>query len=218
GGTLFLDEIGDIPLSTQVKLLRLLNEKEYTPLGATDARKADVRFVAATHRDLDEMVAAGTFREDLYYRVNVLSVHLPPLRDRDGDIAELALHFLGEIAGANGRSDMSFSEGALAVLGAQSFPGNVRELANLVERLVIFTDAATIEAADVEGQLRGARPSSPPAGPDDGGTLAEQAKATRIRAVTKALALTKGNKTQAARLLGVARRTIHNMIDEMESD
>ncbi len=217
GGTLFLDEVGDIPLTTQVKLLRLLHEKEYMPIGGTENRKADVRFVAATHRDLDEMVAAGTFREDLYFRINVLPVHLPPLRDRDGDIAELALHFLREIAATNGRSGMSFSEGALAVLGAHSFPGNVRELANLLERLVIFTDADTIEAADVEGQLRGSRPSSPPAGPDDDGTLAEQAKATRIRAVTNALARTSNNKTQAARLLGVARRTIHNLIDEMEA-
>ncbi|RLB54906.1 MAG: two-component system response regulator [Deltaproteobacteria bacterium] len=218
GGTLFLDEVGDIPLSTQVKLLRLLANREYTPLGATSERKADVRFVAATHRDLNAMVAEGTFREDLLFRINVIPVHLPPLRDRDGDIAELAQHFLREIAETNGRSGMSFSEGALAVLGAHSFPGNVRELANLVERLVIFTDADTIEAADVEGHLGESRPSSPPAAPDDGGTLAEQAKATRFRAVTNALARTKNNKTQAARLIEVSRRTLHNIIDEMKAE
>jgi len=214
GGTLFFDEIGDVPPSIQVKLLRLLNEKEYTPVGATAERPADVRFVAATHRDLEAMVENEKFREDLFYRLDVLSVNLPPLRDRGDDVKELAKHFVGELGPANGKPELAFADGALDALKQHSFPGNVRELSNMVERLVIFSDGDAIEAADVERELSSrARSSSSAMSSSD--SLADDIKATKKAAVHDAIARAQGNRTQAARILGVSRRTLYNWMDEL---
>ena len=151
GGTLFLDEVGEIPASTQVKLLRVLQEKTFERVGGNDVIEVDVRLVAATNRDLAEDVRQGRFREDLYYRLDVIHLELPPLRERPGDVALLAEHFLGVCAERAGRSDLlGFSPEALALLEVYEWPGNVRQLQNVIFRAVTMTDATVIDVADLE--------------------------------------------------------------------
>jgi DNA-binding NtrC family response regulator len=204
-GTLFFDEIGDVPPSIQVKLLRLVNEKEYTPVGGTRVHKADVRFVTATHRDLEAMVEDGRFREDLFYRLNVVPVTLPPLRERGDDITELARHFLSELGPANGHPGLSFTDDALVAL---------RELANMIERLVIFCDGDAITLNDVDRELSSrARPQSAAASSSD--SLADDIKATKKSAVEDALVRAHENRTKAARILGISRRTLYNWMEEL---
>jgi two-component system response regulator AtoC len=228
GGTLFLDEIGELPLSVQVKLLRVLQEKTFERLGGTQTQSVDVRFVAATHRPLEEMVARGEFREDLFYRLNVVPVWLPPLRARPEDIAPLARHFLALHAKANGRSAMSLAPDAVALLEAQPWPGNVRQLQNFLERLVVLSDGPVLEAADLERELArqpGLAPPAPPppalplapaaARPEAGGsTLEAQRRDTERGALEDALRRAGNNRTLAARLLGVSRRTLYNKLEE----
>ena len=158
GGTLFLDEIGELGPSVQVKLLRLLQEREYEPLGGTKTMQADVRVVAATHRPLEEMIRQGTFREDLFYRLSVVPILLPPLRSYPPDIVPLAKHFVSTLGRANGRPEASLSAGALALLSAQSWPGNVRQLQNFIERLLVLSaDGPVLGELDVKRELsRGA--------------------------------------------------------------
>jgi transcriptional regulator with PAS, ATPase and Fis domain len=139
GGTLFLDEIGDLSAGTQVKLLRVLEEKTFERLGSTTARKADFRLVCATNQPLEELVAAGTFREDLYYRINVVRIELPPLRERGEDVRLLTEHFLDTFRRSNGDRDVALSEKALQVLVRHHWPGNVRELKHVIERAVAMT-------------------------------------------------------------------------------
>ena len=154
GGTLFLDEVGELPLAVQVKLLRLLQQREYTPLGETRAMKCDVRIVAATNRDLEEEVKAGRFREDLYYRLNVIHVELPALRERRGDLVILARHFCRVFSERAGRDDLKgLSESALAAIEAYPWPGNVRALENAIERGVLLARGPFVEADDVFGKL-----------------------------------------------------------------
>jgi DNA-binding NtrC family response regulator len=214
-GTLFLDEIGDVPLTMQGKLLRVLQEREIERVGGGQTIKVDVRFVAATHRDLEAMVTAGTFREDLFFRLNVVPIHLPPLRDRAGDVEKLAERFCVAFAEANGRSGVVLDRGALAFLATQPWPGNVRQLQNLVERLVILSGSDVITARDVEHELGraplGAVPPSS-ARPDKDASLPAQVRSTEKDALLHALARTNGNKTAAARLLGVSLRTLYNKL------
>ena len=154
GGTLFLDEVGELPLAVQVKLLRLLQQREYTPLGDTRAVKCDVRIVAATNRDLDVEVKAGRFREDLYYRLNVIHVELPALRERRGDLVLLARHFCRIFSERSGRDDLrGLSDAALAAIEAYPWPGNVRALENALERGVLLARGPFVEADDVFGRL-----------------------------------------------------------------
>ena len=155
GGTLFLDEVGDMPLAAQAKLLRVLQEREIERVGGSETFKVDARVVAATNKDLLAACEKGEFRADLYDRLNVVPLHIPPLRARREDIPLLARHFLDVAARANDRRDMKLSDGAIAVLAAYSFPGNVRELRNLIERLVILTADETIGEADVQSCLPG---------------------------------------------------------------
>jgi two-component system response regulator AtoC len=217
GGTLLLDEIGDVSGAVQVKLLRLLQEREYSRLGGTVMKKADVRFVAATHRDLEAAVAEGRFREDLYYRLNVVPIFVPPLRERAADVAPLAERFLRLHREENGRPDLRFGPGALVALRAQPWPGNVRELSNFVERLVVFAEGDTIDAEAVEGHLDRApkRPSSPDATPATQGTLEERRMQAERAWILEALAQTGDNRTQAARVLGISRRTLYNKLEEL---
>jgi DNA-binding NtrC family response regulator len=150
GGTLFLDEVGDLPLAAQVKLLRVLQQREYTPVGESRPVKCDVRVVAATHRDLKAEVAAGRFREDLYYRLNVIHLALPALRERGTDVRVLAMHFYRLGASLSGRTDLrGFSAGALAAIEAHPWPGNVRALENAIERGVLLARGPFIEAEDI---------------------------------------------------------------------
>ena len=160
GGTLSLDEIGELPLAMQVKLLRVLQEREVTPIGDTKARAIDVRIVAATNVDLEAMVGEGRFRQDLYYRLEVLPVHLPALRERAADIVPLARHFL-DAANRRLGTTVALAEDALALLKLHQWPGNVREMENAFERLVILSRTGTITAADLPAKMRtGTGPSA----------------------------------------------------------
>jgi len=149
GGTLFLDEIGDLPLEIQAKLLRLLQEKEYERVGDTRSRRADVRIISATNKDLGPAVAEGRFREDLYYRLNVISIHIPPLRDRAVDLPRIAEKQLQFFSRRSGKPDLTFSPEAMQAMRAYSWPGNLRELRNVIERAVILADGDRIEPSDL---------------------------------------------------------------------
>jgi len=215
-GTLFLDEIGDITPQVQVKLLRVLQEREFERVGGTQTIKVDVRFVAATHRDLEVMVAKGEFREDLFYRLNVVPIHVPPLRARTEDLEALARHFVKTLGKANGKGGMGLDGAAIEALRAYPWPGNVRQLQNLMERLVVLTEGMTIHKADVERELPAAGGSSPLAlGPQpDGASLDAHRLAAEKEALIRALAHAKNNRTLAARLLNVSRRTLYNKLNE----
>jgi NtrC-family two-component system response regulator AlgB len=154
GGTLFLDEIGELPLEIQAKLLRLLQEREYERVGETKPRRANVRVISATNRDLAQAVAAGKFREDLYYRLNVISLRLPPLRERMNDIERLALSHLNFLAGHSGKTVHSFSPAALDAIRQYSWPGNLREMRNVIERAVILSSGESIEAQDLSDHIQ----------------------------------------------------------------
>ncbi|MFO0598136.1 MAG: sigma-54 dependent transcriptional regulator [Myxococcaceae bacterium] len=215
GGTLFLDEIGELSAASQVKLLRLIQEKEFERLGGTETLKADVRVVAATHRNLSEMVKAGTFREDLFYRLNVVPISLPPLRDRKDDVPLLARHFLSALGPQNGRPKAAFSPEAMALIAAQEWKGNVRQLQNFIERLLVLAPPGDVlEAAVVEKELGRAGLDAKAAAPA-GDTLPERRKDAERQAVEEALARAKGNRSVAARLLGVSRRTLYNKLEAL---
>lgn len=153
GGTIFLDEIGEMDLSLQVKILRVLQEKEIERVGGSGVKKVDVRIIAATNRDLDAEVQAGRFREDLFYRLNVIPMHLPPLRERGGDIAILADHFISIFSKKNSRKKLGFSPDVRRVLEHYTWPGNVRELENIMERLTILCDGNVVEVGDLPSKI-----------------------------------------------------------------
>jgi DNA-binding NtrC family response regulator len=206
GGTLFLDEIGEISADVQAKLLRVVQEGEVQPVGGTRPRRVDVRLVTATNRVLRDEVAAGRFREDLYFRLNVIPIHLVPLRDRRDDVLPLARHFLARHAAEAGRT-LALAPEAEEALRAHPWPGNVRELENAIERAVVLARGTTITSEDLLlEQLRGDGP------PQADGTLQEcldAAAAARIRA---ALAAAGGERTAAARVLGVDRTTLYRLM------
>ena len=202
GGTLFLDEIGDLPLGTQVKLLRVLQEQAFERLGATRTLRVDVRIVAATHRDLEALVRGGGFREDLYYRLNVVSVELPPLRDRREDIPMLVDRFLRRY-GAEGGAGREFSREAMDLLMKYDYPGNVRELENVVHRAAVLARAPLVTASDLPLVVRELRPE--PAGDQPASLVAALAGHER-RLLVDALRRAGGVQTRAARLLGISER------------
>lgn len=210
-GTLFLDEIGDITPATQVKLLRVLQEREYERLGGSQTLVADVRFIAATHRDLGAMVARGAFREDLYYRLNVIPLAIPPLRARPEDVEALARSF----ARSHGPG-VTIAPDALALLAAQWWPGNVRQLQNFVERVVVLSDGPSLGRADVERELarKVGLPSQDAGEPGSTLRLDASVREAEKSALQGALDKARGNRTLAARLLGVSRRTLYNKLDE----
>jgi two-component system, NtrC family, response regulator AtoC len=214
GGTLFLDEIGDISASTQVKLLRVLQEREYERLGGTQTLKADVRFIAATHQDLEAMVQARTFREDLFYRLNVVPVWIPPLRERTPEIEGLARQFAVELGQKNGRGPLGVEDGAIALLRAHAWPGNVRQLQNFIERLVVLGTGPTLTAAEVQKELARSGSQSPGKAPvaDAAITLESRVRDAEIDALKDALARAGGNRNLAAKVLGVSRRTLFNKL------
>jgi len=226
GGTLFLDEIGDIGASTQVKLLRVLQERELERLGGTQTIRVDVRFVAATHRDLEAMVARGTFREDLFYRLNVIPIRLPPLRERPEEIAPLAAHFCATLGAANGKPNVRLDAEAIAVLRGEPWPGNVRQLQNFIERLIVLCDGEALGAADVRRELVRAStafgtPPSPPSQPisDRGepvsaGKLEDRRREVEKETLRAALDRANGNRALAARILGISRRSLYYKLAE----
>jgi sigma-54 specific flagellar transcriptional regulator A len=238
GGTLFLDEVGELSLAAQVKLLRLLQAREYMPVGETRPVRCDVRIVAATNRDLEAEVAAGRFREDLFYRLAVVHVHLPPLRDRREDIRPLAEHFLRLARARVGREDVvGFGPGVMELLEADDWPGNVRALENAIERAVLLSRGPLVEADALPARLlaraAAAVPSLPvlvpppapsarapererftlPPSTGDGMLdLRAAVDALESRLIQRALARTNNNKQRAAALLGIKRTTLIEMM------
>jgi serine/threonine-protein kinase PknK len=207
-GTLFLDEIGEMSLPMQTKLLRVLEDGMVKPLGSDRARKVDVRVVAATHRDLEAMVKARTFREDLYYRLNIVPLRIPPLRARTSDIPLLVQHFVK--AHAKGM-DLRLTKAALAKLLSYAWPGNVRQLENEVRRAIVLCDGV-IDAEHLSPEVGGARTT---ARVPDGLNVRERIDALEVELVQKALERTKGNQTQAAKLLGLSRFGLQKMMKRL---
>ncbi len=209
GGTLFLDELGDLPLSLQVKLLRVLQEEEIRPVGDTRNIKIDVRIVAATAKNLAEEVKKGTFRDDLYYRINVLPIVLPPLRERREDIPILAEHFIKKYNSRLGVTVDGISQEALRLFLVYKWPGNVRELENVIERSMVLAETNMIQPADLPSQLRNAEQSSEASAPVPGLdptvlSIKQNSKILEQALIKRALAKTRGNKTRAAQLLEIS--------------
>jgi DNA-binding NtrC family response regulator len=211
GGTLFLDEIGEISPAVQVKLLRFLQEHEFERVGGNDTVRVDVRVVAATNRDLQAEVARGRFREDLYYRLNVINVQMPALRERASDVPLLAMYFLRKYGQENGKAIAGFSDEALARLGAHRWPGNVRELENVVERAVVLATGDRIGTAELPPHLG---PAETPAGIQIPGSTLEEIERY---AITRALEASAGSTSKAAELLGISVRKIQYKLHEYAS-
>jgi DNA-binding NtrC family response regulator len=214
-GTAFLDEIGDVPGNIQVKLLRVLQEREFERLGSNKTRHIDVRIVAATNQDLRAALEQGAFREDLYYRLNVVPITIPPLRERREDIPFLAEHFVAKLGPASGSRVESISEAAIEKLMGYHWPGNVRELENVLERSIVLCPATRLEAADIRLDVapRAPRQSAADFLPD-GLTLDEYEQAILREALRRA----DGNKSQAARLLGLTRNALRYRLSQMGMD
>ncbi len=213
GGTLFLDEIGEIGPKMQVQLLRVLQEGEIRRVGAAETVKVDVRVVAATNRDLKDEVAAGRFREDLFFRLQVVTVHVPALRERRGDVALLIKHFIARHAERLGRPAPRVAPEVFDVLEAYAFPGNVRELSHLLERAMLLAREGVITASDLPPEVTGAHAEQMAAG-GAMGTLADDwptLQALERRYIDRVLSRTGGNKTRAAEVLGIDRRTLNRM-------
>jgi DNA-binding NtrC family response regulator len=214
-GTVFLDEIGDVPAAIQVKLLRILQEREFERLGSNTTRHIDVRLVAATNQDLRAALEQGTFREDLYYRLNVVPLNIPPLRDRKQDIPFLANHFVHKLAPDTGCQVESITDAGMEKLMAYHWPGNVRELENVIERSLVMCSGNRLDEADIKLE------SAPRPRPQNGGSepnflpegmTLDQYEQELIR---EALKRASGNKSQAARLLGLTRNALRYRLTQM---
>ena len=222
GGTLFLDEIGDMPLPLQAKLLRVLQEQEVEPLGSNTVVPLDLRVIAATSRDLPAMVAAGQFRADLYYRLNVLPIRVPPLRERLDDLDALAEHLLEDIARRGAMAPRGLAADALDVLAAHAWPGNIRELRNVLEQASLMSDQLQLDAAAPRPLLPAPDPAAPvrkaDTAPADGpATLPAAVAALEARLIRDALRATGGNKRAAALRLGIARATLYEKLATLDS-
>ncbi len=223
GGSAFFDEIGDLPIELQVKLLRLLQEREFRPVGSVQRVKVDVRIIAATHRDLSKEIAAGRFREDLYHRLNVIRLTLPPLRERAEDIPLLIERFLADC-----NHEYSISNEAMDLMIRYDWPGNVRELKNCVDRMVSLSSGPVLHLGDLPSQLvyfglHGQSVFAKPmamgaaagAGMGPGGGIITMQQVER-QAIQYALAQTKGDRTTAAQLLGIGRTTLYRKLKEYQ--
>ena len=236
GGSLFLDEIGDMPLEAQTRLLRVLQSNEYSTVGGSQALRADVRVIAATHRDMRQLVADGRFREDLFYRLNVIPVQLPPLRDRRSDIAALVRHFV-DSGRASGLPDRQFAPAAMQMLERYDWPGNVRELGNVVQRLAVLSRDTIVSVRDVEAVLHESADGVSIAAPADAiaravddwareelatdhdGTLHERLEAIVEAALfRRVLRDVRGNQLEAARRLGINRNTLRKRLGQLDID
>ena len=215
GGTLFLDEVGELPLALQVKLLRVLQDREFERVGGDKTLRVDVRLVAATHRNLEEMVAAGTFRSDLYYRLNVVSLAVPPLRSRPSDIGLLAGHFLRKFTAEHGRDIDGFDDHALAVMQRYAWPGNVRELSNAIERAVVMSSGSTIFAEDLPLPVVAASRAAPELAARTLKALLRDFEAGVIR---QALERNQDNRSRTANELGISRRALLYKLHELNLD
>jgi DNA-binding NtrC family response regulator len=225
GGTLFLDEVGELPPPLQVKLLRVLQERAFSRVGSAIPRRVDLRVVAATHRDLDAEVRAGRFREDLFYRLAVIRIRLPPLRDRAEDVALLAPGLLSRIAMSMGRRSPGLDDAALAALGRWRWPGNVRELGNVIERALVLRapDAVgPLAASEILAALGdspgGAAGSGNAAEAGEGAPLADKVAALERAEIEAALRRARGVKSRAAEALGLSRPTLDKKIADLGID
>ena len=207
GGTLFLDEVGDMSLKTQAKVLRALDEQRFAPLGASESIKVDARVVAATNKNLEDEIERGNFREDLFYRLNVIPFHVPPLRDRREDIGLLAEHFMNEFTSAYGRKRKEFSHEAMKMLEDYYWPGNVRELRNLIERIVIMNPQIRIDARHIP--INPSRRSVFDTEMPQFSSLQEVREAAEREYITKKLEEARGNISRAAELLGLERSHLY---------
>jgi transcriptional regulator with PAS, ATPase and Fis domain len=231
GGTVFLDEVGELPPSLQVKLLRVLEDRHVMRIGALRPREIDVRFVAATNRDLEEEVARGGFRQDLYFRINGISVVIPPLRERVREIRQLARSFVGQASRQAGCDEPTVSAGALALLEAYAWPGNIRELRNVMERAVLLAGDGVITEEHLPAEKMAAPPApratsataprspAPPAAGEaardgDEGSLQADVEELEKRRIVAALESCAGNQTRAARMLGIARGTLASRLEQ----
>jgi two-component system response regulator HydG len=210
GGTIFLDEISETSLAMQVKLLRVLQDKEVSMVGSAKSRKIDIRILTATNKDLRVLTERGHFREDLYYRLNVINIEIPPLRERGEDVLLLARHFLGRYAEELDRPRVYFSDDALRVLVNYSWPGNVRELENLVQRLMVMVEGETVDVSDLPSHMRYSVPS--------GGRLNRTLAEVEAEYIRNVLEQTGGNKTRAAKILGIDRKTLRDKLRRDRED
>jgi Nif-specific regulatory protein len=214
GGSLFLDEIGDLNLATQVKLLRVLQEREFERLGSTETVRVNIRLVAATNKDLERAIAAGEFREDLYYRLNVFSIFVPPLRERKPDVLLLADHFLEKFSREHGKHVKRISTPAIDMLMSYHWPGNVRELSNVIERAVVVCDANVIHAHHLPPTLQTAEASDTTIKL----SLEEIISAVEKDALQDALKSTRGSRAKAARLLSTTERIFNYKVRKYQID
>ena len=211
-GTIFLDEIGELPLAMQVKLLRVLENRAFPRVGGTEDVTVDVRVVAATNRDLKALVAEGAFREDLYYRLNVIDIRLPALKERTGDIPLLVARFIRELAEKNHVAVTGITPAALKCLEAYDWPGNVRELRNTIERMVVLSPGGLLDVADVPDEIQAATAPAPLTTPSLSPTVTlGENERNQILAVLKDVG---GNRSRAAQVLGISRRTLYRKLDE----
>jgi DNA-binding NtrC family response regulator len=218
GSTLFLDEVGELPLVTQVKLLRVLQEGEVRPVGANQPRKVDVRIVAATHCNLDEAVAQGSFREDLFYRLNVMAIEIPPLRERRDDIVALTDHFIRKHAEKTGRGVVAIDEACLERLCSYPWPGNARELENVILRAMVLAKSDVLTDVLLPANVRGAQPAVDPGEDPVGLPLAEAREVFERRYLQGALSRACGNVAEAARLAGLDPSNMRRSLKRMGID
>lgn len=215
-GTIFLDEIGELPLAMQVKLLRVLENRSFTRVGGTESVNVDIRVVAATNRDLKAMVAEGTFREDLYYRLNVVDIRLPDLKNRREDIPLLVVRFINELAQKNHVAVTGITPAAVKLLENYDWPGNVRELRNTIEKMVVLSLGEQLDVADVPDSIQAPMTSTTITTPTfSSATTLDENEKTQILAVLKQV---DGNRSKAAQLLGISRRTLYRKLDEYAKD
>jgi transcriptional regulator with PAS, ATPase and Fis domain len=213
-GTLFLDEIAEMTPATQAKLLRVLQERSFRPLGGQREQSVDIRVIAATNLEPSEAVRQGKLREDLFYRLNVFAIRLPPLRERKGDVPLLVQAFLREFSARNGRAIAAVSDRAMEILERHSWPGNVRELRNVIERATIVAKSDVVEPADLPPLAHVGAPAA--GGPSlTPGTTVDEAERQLIELT---LEHTGGNKTRAAEMLGISLKTLHNKLNRMKDE
>lgn len=212
-GTIFLDEIGDVPLNLQVKLLRVLQEQKIERLGGTESIDIDVRIITATHQNLEKKINEGTFREDLFYRLNIVSINIPPLRERREDILPLIEYFIKTYAEENNRKNVEISKEAVDFLLKYNYPGNVRELENIIERAVVLCRDNIITLNDIPDSVKGLKKESMLV-PREEGSLIEQVEALEKKLIYDALSKSNGNQTMAAKILGLTERNIRYKIQK----
>ncbi|MFH1808601.1 MAG: sigma-54 dependent transcriptional regulator [Pseudomonadota bacterium] len=219
GGTLFLDEIGDVPMSVQTKLLRVLQERTFERVGGEEPVHVDVRVISATHRDIGEMVRQGSFREDLYYRLHIVPIELPPLRDRPSDLETLARHFVAKLGPRTNPLVKDIAPEAVVALRAYRWPGNVRELENAIEQSLVFAEGQVLQAHDLPAFLTGVHRPSPASAPlaqldDDDRPLDEILETLEKSLILRAFKKARGVKTETARLLGIKTSALYYKLDK----